>query len=505
MNEAPKILIEGEISEHAVPRLLNYLYDQGATGRLVMLQEGVNKTIHVIEGKPVNVDSSLRDETLGRHLVKQGKITEEGFQKGVELMLSEGLQQGAALVKLGLLGPKDLYKAVRDQSLQKLLTAFSFQEGQYRFYEEVEFISRIYRFEFPLQMALKLGVYQYFPEPLLNRELRRVNDQPLIPLEGFQDRFLAFEPDDAEKEFVFLIDGNKSLVELINFEASYPFARKLLYLLLLCGLVGPGGATANSLRAIGAGEETEARVESLTVCADAPEVEEEAEVTIKESPDKIIEFYIQLKGKNYFELLAIGQDADDARVEECYRARLGEFARDRFPASVEPELEAKLEEINTDVIKAYEALRSAERRQAYLERLKEKTEQKKSASPLTAEKFLQDGIKSVRSRDYANAQKMFEQAVALSPNEPEYYSYLGWTIFCNQALDADEKAQLAKEKISQAIKMNPNMDSARVFMGKILQAEGDEKGAVREFKMALKCNPNCREARRELDNRGIEK
>ncbi len=41
-------------------------------------------------------------------------------------------------------------------------------------------------------------------------------------------------------------------------------------------------------------------------------------------------------------------------------------------------------------------------------------------------------------------------------------------------------------------------------MGKILQAEGDEKGAVREFKMALKCNPNCREARRELDSRGIK-
>jgi Flp pilus assembly protein TadD len=504
MTEPRKILFEGEIGSHPVPRLLNYFYDQLATGRLVLVQEGVNKTIHIIEGKPANVESSLRDETLGRYLVKLEKITEEGYRQSLELMMSEGIQQGAALVKMGLLGPKELYKAVKDQSLQKLLTAFSFQEGDYRFYSEVEFIERIYRFEFPFHLALKLGVYQYFSDECLNRELRKVGDAPIMTASGFKHRLELFELDAEEKEFAALIDGGKNLAELINFESSYPFARKLLYLFLLCGLAGPYGRLADTIRVLAAEEKTEARVEAIIASSDSPEIEEETEVTIKQSSDKILEFYIQLKGKNYFEILGVNEDADDKAVEQAYHAKLDEFSRDTFMKQMDAELEAKLEEINTDIIKAYETLRNEKRRAGYIARLQQKAEAKKPAESLRAESFLQAGIKYVRSRDYANAQKAFEKAVELSPNEPEYYGYLGWTIFCNPELDTEEKIEQAKEKILQAIKMNPNQDSTHVFLGKILKEEGDEEGAVREFKLAVKSNPNCREAIRELEARGIE-
>jgi len=504
MTEEPKILLQGGIASQPVPRLLNYLYDQGATGRLVLVQEGINKTIHIIEGKPVNVDSSLRDETLGRYLVKLGKISDEAYRQSLELMMSEGIQQGAALVKLGLLGPKELYKVVKDQNIQKLLTAFSFQEGQYRFYSELAFVERIYRFEFPFHLALKQGVYQYFPEERLNQELTRVGNDPIAPLPGFQDRLAAFELDEQEKDFASLIDGYKNRKALAGLEPEYPFALKLLYLFLLCGMAGPNQKLADSLRAIGAEEKTEARVELFMPTEGSPEVAEEPEpvVQIKDSPDKILEFYIQLKGQNYFELLQVNAEADDEQVEKGYRKRLEEFSRDRFPPRLEAELEAKLEEINTDIIKAYEALRNQERRDSYLAKLKEKKEKPKTY--LRAENFLQEGMKYVRSRDYVNAQKMFEKAVELSPNEPEFYGYLGWTIFCNPELDREEKIQKAKEKISQAIKMNPNMDSSHVFLGKILQDEGNQEAAVGEFKLAVKCNPNCREAIRELESRGLK-
>ncbi len=505
MNQ-PKILHEGELIEHPVARLLNYLYDQEQTGRLVLFQEGVDKTVFIIQGLPAYAESSLRDETLGRYLVKTGQITEEDFEASLNLMMSEGLQQGAALVKLGKLRPKELYQVMKSQTLYKIATAFSFQEGPYRFYSDTEFIARILRFEFAFHAVLKEGVFQFMPEETLDRELNRLGAGPLSPRAEFSARLAPFNLSEPEREFAGLMDENRSLSDLINFEPAYPFARRLVYLFALCGLIGVHGKLAGALRELVPGEEEfTARSEGIYISPDAPEavVEEIAEEP-KESPDKIAEFYIELKRMNCLEQLGISAEAGDAQVEEAYRKRLEEFDRNRFSARLDPELEAKLEEINTGIISAYEALRNQDRRDQYLQGLREKEEADKVSVGLEAEKFLQEGLKLVRGRDWGKAQKMFEQAVSLRPSEPEYYGYLGWSIYCNPELKLEERRELAKEKIRHAIKMNPNVDSIHVFLGKIYKDEGKKLPSVHEFKEALRCNPNCREARRELEAQGVK-
>jgi len=422
-------------------------------------------------------------------------------------MMSEHLQQGAALVKLGKLRPKELYQVMKSQTLYKIVTAFSFAEGQYRFYAETEFIAQIMRFEFAFHAVLKDGVFSFLPEEVLDRELNRLGPGPLSVLEDSRSRLASFPLADPEREFAQLIDGSRSLIDLINLEPAYPFARRLVYLFALCGLVGVNGRLAGAIRELVAGEEEfTARSEGIYISPDAPEaeLEEAAEEEPKESPDRIAEFYIELKRMNYFELLGIMADSDDPTVEAAYRRRQEEFGRDRFPARLDPELEAKLEEIATGVISAYEALRNQDRRDKYVQGLRKKEEAEKVSTGLEAEKFLQEGLKLVRSRDWGRAQKMFEQAVALLPSEPEYYGYLGWSIYCNPELELEERRELAKQKIRQAIKMNPNVDSIHVFLGKIFKDEGRKLQAVHEFKEALRCNPNCREARRELEAQGVK-
>ena len=501
--------LEGSIAEHPVCRLLTYLYDQEETGRLVLAEEGLNKTIYVIQGRPVNVESSLRDETLGRYLVKQGKITEEDYERSVELMLKEGIKQGAALVKLGLLKPRELYQEVKAQTRNKILTAFAFEQGEYRFYPETEFIEKIYRFDFSFHLLMKEGVYLHLPEPVLERQLELLGDGLITPLSGMEERIKLFALNPREEEFIQKIDGEKSLGQLQELESEYPFARRLLYLFLLTGLLGVEGKLASRIRELVAGEEVSAR-EEVFISPLAPEAEieeafsEELEAEEeKESPEKIMEFYLDLKSRNYFQLLGVSEEADDSEIEKAYRARLEEFSRERFPARLEPELEQKLEEINTEIIKAYESLRTEVKRGEYLKELKAKKEPELSES-LRAEKFLQEGIKYVRQRDWSNAQKMFEKAVELKPEEPEYYGYLGWTIYCNPELELEKRRERAKEKIQKAIQMNPKIDSPHVFLGKILKEEGKLEQAIEEFKIALRCNPNCREAKRELKAQGIE-
>ena len=162
-----------------------------------------------------------------------------------------------------------------------------------------------------------------------------------------------------------------------------------------------------------------------------------------------------------------------------------------------------MEEINARYILAYESLKDPERREKYRGELEGKP-RAEVRPELEAEKCLQQGMKSVRSRDWSNAQEMFERAIKLRPDEPEYYGYLGWAIYCNEEANFQERRDTAIEKLGIALEMNPNMDSVHVFLGKIFKDEGNVNEAVAEFRLALQCNPNCREAARELKAHGLD-
>lgn len=501
------ISLEGELSKVGLARVLNYLYDTEQTGSLTLAQAGIKKTIYLVRGNPVQVESSLKEETLGKYLVRTGRIGEEDHTRSIELMLAEGIQQGAALVKLGLLKPKELYLAVKEHTEEKLLTGFGWSSGTWSYKEEVNFLEQIYRFEFPFFVLLKKGVLGYMPEGMIKEELKPFLSTSILPLENFSSRIERFKLSGRELDVIKIIYQRRSLGEILEFKEEFPFIERLIYLFLLCGLVGPEGKLAVSIREVVPGQFLEPMEKEIPyISPSAPEVVEEGEPPEegKEGEEKILETYIGLKAQDYFQLLGVKREANDEEVLNAYHNKLAEFERSRFSDRLSLEAEQKLEEINTELIKAYEALRDKERRESYLEKISKAKEQGEKKEPIYAEKYLQAGIKFVRERNYARAQEMFEKAVELKPEEAEYYAYLGWTIYCNSDIEEEERKQRAKEKILKAMEMNPKMDSVHVFYGKILKDEGKRDEALAEFKEALKHNPNCREAQREINAYGTE-
>ncbi|MEJ2117950.1 MAG: DnaJ domain-containing protein, partial [Alphaproteobacteria bacterium] len=65
--------------------------------------------------------------------------------------------------------------------------------------------------------------------------------------------------------------------------------------------------------------------------------------------------------KNYYEILGVGRDADDEAVKQAFREQAKNCHPDRNPGDQHAEHQFKL--VNT----AYEGLKDAERREAYLE------------------------------------------------------------------------------------------------------------------------------------------
>jgi tetratricopeptide (TPR) repeat protein len=258
----------------------------------------------------------------------------------------------------------------------------------------------------------------------------------------------------------------------------------------------PGDAGAKEEEVLTA----EGEVPPLPSVPPATEVPELAAAAVEELREEaeILEFYMVIKDLDFFTLLQLNPDASDEDVERAYRALRSKYYKNRFPPDLSSEALDKLEEIHAQIIRAFEELRTAEGRQAYRDGLKTRKEPAPMKDTLRAEQFLQRGMAFVRKRDWPQAQAMFEQAVAANPTDPEYKGYLGWCIYSNTETGWEERRERAKVLLREALHLNPQMDSAHVFLGKIFKDEGKTTEAINEFELALLCNPKCREADREL-------
>ena len=91
----------------------------------------------------------------------------------------------------------------------------------------------------------------------------------------------------------------------------------------------------------------------------------------------------------------------------------------------------------------------------------------------------------------------FAEAARLYPEEAEFHACLGWATWLSLA-PGDGAAAQARPPLERALQLNPRLDRAYVFRGRIARALGKTEEAESEFEKALLCNPGCLEALHEL-------
>ena len=111
--------------------VVHRLHAAGTSAVLRVTLEPVVKTIYVLEGRPVYVDSDLRSETLGAYLVRAGRLSPEDHRLIIEKMRQTGRRQGELLIEAGLLGPHELYDALTEHQTEKVISCFAWQEGEF--------------------------------------------------------------------------------------------------------------------------------------------------------------------------------------------------------------------------------------------------------------------------------------------------------------------------------------------------------------------------------------
>jgi hypothetical protein len=224
---------EGALLETPFPRLLGRLHLTGATGRLHVESDGVEKSIYVRDGEPVLVDSSKKEELLGSFLLSRGIIDQEQLDQALARLHEWGGRLGDALVAIGAVPAHDIYELLSEQMREKLLDIFTWRDGYYGYYENQEPDTKGY----PLGVdALKIiveGCRQYVPfghlvdfyDNRMNVRIQKIEDPPVdVDRLSLQTR---------ELRLLNQVSDNTSLAELLDSFSSTQKSQvyRIVYLL----------------------------------------------------------------------------------------------------------------------------------------------------------------------------------------------------------------------------------------------------------------------------------
>ena len=111
---------------------------------------GGKKELYFVEGKLHHVASSNAQELLGEYLVRRQKLAREELDLALAVLPRYSGRMGDTLISMGLVGPVDIFRAIRDQGRDRVADLFLWRGGQLTFYRG----HTAPHVEFPLDLEL---------------------------------------------------------------------------------------------------------------------------------------------------------------------------------------------------------------------------------------------------------------------------------------------------------------------------------------------------------------
>jgi tetratricopeptide (TPR) repeat protein len=215
---------------------------------------------------------------------------------------------------------------------------------------------------------------------------------------------------------------------------------------------------------------------------------------------RVMREYYRAKSSNYFKVLGVEFNAGAEEIEEAYQKIEQQFHPDNMPDFELRPILGKLTEILDKAQAARRVLLGDRTRREYRHYLEVQERQRARDDALQAEITFKEGERAMFESDFESAKKHFEQAVKMRPDEPDYYTFLGWSTFqVAKATKNSAEIKKAKQHLNKAIAMNPDGDKAYLILGRLYAGEGNLDLARQHFDKALKVNPACEPAQKALE------
>lgn len=111
---------------------------------------GARKELYFVAGRLHHVASSNASELLGEYLVRRGKLEREELDLALAVLPRYGGRMGDTLISMGLVGPVDIFRAIREQGRDRVADLFLWRTGTVSFYRG----QTAPPVEFPLELDL---------------------------------------------------------------------------------------------------------------------------------------------------------------------------------------------------------------------------------------------------------------------------------------------------------------------------------------------------------------
>ncbi len=346
-----EIPLKGNIKEFSIPKILVYLNRNRKTGILKVRTPSFIKKIYIHKGDAVYASSTDEDDRLGETLTKIGKITMEQYDRSVEILKKTGKRQGEILVELGYLTPQEVIWGVKYQIKDIIYSLFELQEAEYEFNEEEMSSSEIITLKMSMANLIYEGVRRIHNLNSIRRELPNMDTVLKLstdPVSLFQDIVLS----SIDKKMLFMIDGKKTVRELINISSNSFQAMKSLYVLYSTGILEE--------------KQDEEDKEGQTVLFEdiIRAFHDEEDALIK----RVEVLYSNLNRLSEDELLEIDENTDVETIRNNYYKLVREFHPDRYLNFPDQSIKDKVISILEAITRAYSLMKDEEKREDYFRR-----------------------------------------------------------------------------------------------------------------------------------------
>jgi CheY-like chemotaxis protein len=487
--------LRGDLKTLSFERILMNAYDSLFTGALVISMGLAQRRIYFSNGFPVSADSTIMGEGFGASLVLQGKITEDQREEVSRRMVEEQCQFGQMLTKMGLLSPDEIFDGLRRCSQRVILNVFTLKEGDFEFQPLENLPQHIIHIEFnPILLILRAHKTLY-PADFLNAlYLTKTDSYPhrsqrffqVLPLCNLDTESMSFfrdlPPDQTLAETMSKISANKT-------ENLF----RVLFAMESIGVLEWKHQEAPQIK----------RLDSL----DFAEAFERQKSSSTDITKRLRAQYIELIGKNFYEMLDVSIDANEQEIKEAYRHRRFELHPDRFGAELGGEAKRILDDMLARIDQAYQLLSHTDEREAYQAHV---TDSRRD-SALESKKFLEaqniarQAMAFLDKSDFKSAKEMFQKASAIWNKSSEYPSYSLYCDFRIALADNDQQsAERALQSLRQLMKGAQASETGLILLAQVFRLQGSTDLARDTYLRVLRLNPESQSAADALSSLGVQ-
>jgi hypothetical protein len=208
-------ILDGDLARIQLPDVLSFLAMIRGTGKLIIRNAPLERTMHWKDGEIVFANSNSPEHSLGQFLLRNGKISPSQYEES-RRRVTQQTRHGKLLVQMGAISPKDLWWGVKNQALEIIYSLFTWKEGRFTFVDSVEELSQE-------RIVLSINTSSVIMEGIRRldesariREKITGLDMVFMKVPGAAPDFNALEMSEAEIAIYNNIDGKMTIRELIG-------------------------------------------------------------------------------------------------------------------------------------------------------------------------------------------------------------------------------------------------------------------------------------------------